>query len=165
VFITIIRLYPFVVKDCIVFLQTLYILDECLKVFISTENRQRAFNIIQLQDEFLNRNPKLLKGWSKDLTQEVIVKLIKDEFVRIDTDVYKNPPIFKGDTEYFMITIEGIIFLEHKGYVKLFEKEKHQKKIQNLKDWLLIFGATLAGIGAVALVIWEIYKKYCLKIN
>jgi hypothetical protein len=35
-------------------------------------------------------------------------------------------------------------------------------RMKNLKDELLIFGTWLAGLRAIALVVWEIYERYFL---
>lgn len=42
------------------------------------------------------------------------------------------------------------------------KRNKYRDKIQNFKDYFLIIGTWLAGIGAIALVTWEIIKTFCI---
>jgi hypothetical protein len=63
----------------------------------------------------------------------------------------------------YQITFNGRFFREDdNGYGGTIGKVRLQKKIQNMKDCLLIFGTILAGVGSIALVSWEIYKEFCL---
>ena len=65
----------------------------------------------------------------------------------------------------YKINFEGILFKENSGYVSHYEKDQCQMRIRNLKDYALIIGTWFAGIGATALVVWEVYKHYCLHIG
>lgn len=49
-------------------------------------------------------------------------------------------------------------FLQNNGYAGIIETVKRQKRNQSRKDWLLIVGSFLAGIGTLLLFGMEIYK-------
>ena len=132
----------------------LYILDEMIKVFKDTEPRQRAFNVVQLQNELLKNNPSLSKGWSKDLTDEVIAKLIKDEFVREDKQAFNNRDLLPEQTKYYMITIEGLIFKDHGGYRYKIKRQNTSTNLQSVQTWSIAIGTALAGIYSL----YELWK-------
>ena len=64
-------------------------------------------------------------------------------------EVYKNR---------VLITPKGFQFIQDGGYTTRHEREISQRKNRNLKDVLLIIAAFGAAIGAISLVIWEMYK-------
>jgi len=65
-----------------------------------------------------------------------------------------------GD-EQFSINFKGKFFSRKEGgYAANAEMEKRRKEIQNLKDWLLIVGSYLAGIGTVLLFVIELLKHF-----
>jgi len=105
----------------------LFILDEFLKIFKELE--QRAYNPIQLQNEFYKRNQEFQKVWTNELTTEVIVKLKSDGYVRNYTDSYNETPLFKGDVKYYILTFEGLMFIENGGYEQ--REFKETQKITN----------------------------------
>jgi hypothetical protein len=106
----------------------LEILNEILTIFYGTIPRHRAFDIIGIQNLLLGKNPSLSQGWSKDLTEEFVAKLIRDKFVRYDTDNISEVPRFIEETKYYKITIDGIIFIKDGGYVKQSETKRLDEK-------------------------------------
>jgi len=104
------------------------------------------FEVPQGRDEFFKGIINILidDGYVDFLDQ------IRDRKIT-SLDTYKNRTI---------ILPKGFYLLQAGGYTAASKRENSKKKIQNLKDWLFISGAWLAGIGAVGLVIWEIYKNY-----
>ena len=70
----------------------------------------------------------------------VIQKLLKDGHIGV-----------LPDKEWYYITFDGAKLIKDGGYAKASEKAKYQKKIQNLKDYLVIVGAWMAGIGTLLL--------------
>jgi hypothetical protein len=95
------------------------------------------------------------------LLNEALFKLEKDKFIRHEPgDVVVN--FQKEQTKYYMLTIEGELAKQKNGYAGIIEREKFQKKIQNRKDWLLIVGSYLAGVGTILLFFVEVYKIYHL---
>jgi hypothetical protein len=62
------------------------------------------------------------------------------------------------DKEWYYITFDGAKLIKDGGYTKASEKAKYQKKIQNLKDYLVIVGAWMAGTGSICLLYFEYVK-------
>ena len=105
--------------------------------------------------QILEKHPDL-KVEGEDFTAElyfILQKLVEDGYV-----IEQNIP--QSTWPFFALTFNGAYFIRNKGgYITLYEMEIHRKKIQSLKDWMLICGTWLAGFGAVALVFWEMYIK------
>lgn len=95
---------------------------------------------------------------SRRLLKEILFKLEKDGYLKIEEEPIKIPTTGIVPVDFYYITIEGELFRNSGGYVKAFEREIRQKKIQNLKDWLLIWGSWIAGLGTLALAGVEIWK-------
>ena len=77
----------------------------------------------------------------------VIQKLLKDGYVGALTD-----------KEWYYITFDGAKFITNGGYTTAFGKEKYQKRIQNLNNYLLIVGAWIAAFGSLGLLFSEYVK-------
>lgn len=84
----------------------------------------------------------------------MIQKLLRGNYIE------KNPLITTddADVEEYRITFDGLAFSYDGGYQSHYERLANQRKIQNLKDWLLAFGSLGAAIAAAALLIFHIYK-------
>lgn len=69
-----------------------------------------------------------------------------------------------SDTQWkndgYRITYKGRIFIESGGYINAEKTDASKKRIQNLKDWLLIVGSLGAMTGALALAASEGIKLY-----
>ena len=144
-------------------MEELQILDELLKIF-SIEPRQRAFNVPQLQDEFLKKHPSFIGKWSKDLTEEYLEKLIKDKYVRNDTKDSERA-VFGRAIQYYKITIEGIIFIKADGYQqKLIDDISENNRLKALEISQLSQGKTLndltlyVAVGSIGILIIEFAK-------
>ena len=89
------------------------------------------------------------------------------------TDILKNPNDFLDSTlrqlllqyvgaltdkEWYYITFDGAKFITNGGYTTAFGKEKYQKRIQNLNNYLLIVGAWIAAFGSLGLLFSEYVK-------
>ncbi len=97
--------------------------------------------------KFIELNSSEFLLWKNLIYQ----KLIKDKYL-----------FDEGGTKY-SITFDGKIFCKQGGYANAAEMERQKMKSQNRKDWLMILGTWLAGLGAFFLVGWEIYKKFFLE--
>ncbi len=128
----------------------LFILDEFLKVF--KDPKQRAYNLVQLQNEFYKNNPSLQKILTRELIDEIIIKLLIDKFIREDE---RNSPNQYDASKGYLINIEGLQYI---GYKKSFKISQTGNRIKRMKENLLILGTWLAGIGSILLVVWEIVK-------
>ncbi|MEO6836807.1 MAG: hypothetical protein ABI185_00360 [Ginsengibacter sp.] len=131
---------------------------------------------IKVLDDTLNRllllkndTPLTLKELHKLFSDEnlnvedfkaIINKLERDHY--LDSSFYQNNPI---NLKLYRISFEGILLVKNNGYQSIFNIQANQKKTQNRKDWLMIAGTWIAGIGALVLTAWEIYKHYCLHID
>jgi len=86
--------------------------------------------------------------------QLIFDKLHKDGYL----DKYSH--FVTGDPIY-SINFNGKFFSRKEGgYAAKAKTEKRRKRIQNLKDWLLIAGSYLAGIGTVLLFAVELLKHF-----
>lgn len=79
----------------------------------------------------------------------------------VDNNKYITDTELK-DAWYIRKTYNGQMLVLNNDYVKLTETEEGRRKNQNLKDVLIIVGTLVAGLGAITLVIWEMYKTFCL---
>ena len=137
-------------------------LDDTIKVLL-LENERNPLPL-PLDDIFVNLMNVEIS--SRDM-HIVINQLKKDGYV--DAIVYTKQQTQKdgipllADTELYFVTFSGAKLLHEGGYTTFYEKEVRQKKIQNLKDWLIIFGSWMAGIGTVFLFLVEIIKFFVLK--
>ena len=92
----------------------------------------------------------------------ILHKLIKVGYVN---RVLKEDDFPLCKEKIYYLTYDGKLCLLEGGYTSLISEKRRQKKKQNYKDLMLIVGSWLAGIGAIALTIWEIYKHYNLHID
>lgn len=102
------------------------------------------------------------KQITKELLEQGVEKLRQDGYVYVvDNNKYVT------DTElkyvwYIRRTYNGQMLVLDNGYVNADKMAKQRRRNQNLKDVLIIVGTLVAGLGAVALVGWEMYKTFCL---
>jgi hypothetical protein len=102
------------------------------------------------------------KQITKELLEQGIEKLRQDGYVYVvDNNKYVNDTELK-DGWYIRRTYNGQMLVLNNGYVRLTETEERRRKNRNLKDVLIIVGTLVAGLGAIAIVAWEIYKTFCL---
>lgn len=98
-----------------------------------------------------------------EMFKSLINKMVEDGYVdfidKVDNPKSASLEAYEGRT---MLTALGYYFIADKGYTEASKRKKSQKRTQNLKDWLLIIGTWLAGLGAIFLVAWEIYQKIIL---
>lgn len=78
----------------------------------------------------------------------IVEKLIEDGHVK------------SSSSGSFVITFNGDTFHTDGGYINLEKTDASKKRIQNLKDWLLIVGSLGAMTGALALAASEGIKLY-----
>ena len=110
---------------------------------------------------------KRIEYWKSDFgitdsneVRAVLEKLKSDGFA-LDTD---------GDRISYQISIDGRLFKEYGGYRQRKEDDdlkREEIRLKNRQDRLnqklLVIGAFGAAIGALGLVIWEIWKYFHLK--
>lgn len=75
-------------------------------------------------------------------------------------DGYCSLSIEKNGAKNYSQTFDGWMFIQNGGYKAFYKHEARKKKIQILKDWLLITGSWIAGVSAVGLCIIELLKHY-----
>jgi len=113
------------------------------------------------QDPFpIPREVVIAQRWiklSQRDTHIVIKKLCKDGYADFISD----------GVEKYYITFEGVKFIHNGGYVTAYKKETQKTRNQNLKDWLIILGSWMAGIGTILLFLVEFLKRlgWILSIN
>lgn len=89
--------------------------------------------------------------------EQIVEKLRGDGYVYVvDSHMYVTTKEIQPGW-YIRRTFNGEIFILDGGYVTLYERVKRRRKIQNLKDWLLIFGTWVAGVAAFLLLIWQVF--------
>jgi hypothetical protein len=88
------------------------------------------------------------------LLDEILFKLVKDEYLRIETNII--PPTYR-------LTFEGELFLLSGSYTAKLKREQLEKttlesNASQAKIYAnrLLWATCFAGIGACALVLWEI---------
>jgi hypothetical protein len=112
------------------------------------------------------------------------IKLIQNKFSELKTlefALYENLIFDKlvrdtylkeiGDRHY-SITFEGKLFNEQGGYGQRIKTDTLNAKnleidvaTRKRNEKLIVVGTWAVAFGAVALVIWEIYKHYCLHVD
>ncbi|MDE3144515.1 MAG: hypothetical protein KGL19_10200 [Bacteroidota bacterium] len=111
---------------------------------------------------------KQLTGWKADFNLKTTddVREILEHFI---SDGYA---IKHQDNINYQISVSGRLFCEYGGYVqkdiddKLKLKEiKIDLETRMRNERLLVSAGFLAGFGAVSLVLWEMYKTFCLKLR
>ena len=135
----------------------LKLLDEIIDIFKNSEPKQRAYTTRQIINQLSSRQIIV----SYEITKEAIVKLIKDEILRIDIPQEGSLRQF-STSNYYILTLEGYMF---NGYQKqkITDDRTEKQKVRN--ERLLIAGTLLAGIAGLAVVGWELYKHYYLHID
>jgi hypothetical protein len=96
---------------------------------------------------------------------EILIKLVDDGYLRIDTgDYYTNGKHYKDIPLYFL-TFTGELFHLTGGYTQRLNDAKSVQHNQDECDRMariyetrLLWATRFAGIGACALVLWEIIK-------
>lgn len=93
-------------------------------------------------------------GISEEYTNTLCIEIAEDKNIWYQ---------FASPSPMCAIYDKGETFLKiDAGYEAIYEKGRNQKKTQNLKDWLLIVAGWIGGLGALSLVVWEIYKYFFL---
>ncbi len=129
-------------------------LDNILKRFISLKDKNykglfSAFVSIDKTDDTLKE------------VQMILDKLIKDGYIVKLPEKESNSNDFLSilNSEY-ELTFDGLYFMTYyKGYEASINKQDRKDCIENTKYWLLITGTWFTGLGAVGLVLWEMYDK------
>lgn len=122
---------------------TIFLLDTTLKII--TTNCDIELNRINKND--------VCKIFMDEYSMPVMPSTLDLVFDKLQEDGYINQNewwVFKKYNAEF--------FMENKGYAGVIEREKRRKRNQNRKDWFLIVGSFLAGIGTLLLFWMEIYK-------
>ena len=119
---------------------------------------------------FINKSEQTI---SENEIYLIIDKLYKDEYISYYETNNKVDKLFAAyvlDRNYYYITFEGRVFLKEGGYVqkekdKILERAVYESEFNRRKwiDRLIVFGTIFAGLGASALVIWEMYKYFYLE--
>lgn len=130
------------------------VLDGFLTAF--ENGQQRAYNIVQIQDAFLKLKPEYFEQWNRDLTDEVLIKLEKDGFLRHELDKGTIASLPSG-TKYYYLTIEGRIFNKAGAYFMAARNEMRRGR----NERRLMRGTWAAGIAGFLLFVMEVVKYFC----
>ncbi len=126
-------------------------IDKVLNLLATDVALKPHATVSEIMDQLKRRYPELVLEHAivDDFGSEVtamVEKLVKDDYVM---------PIDSGSYERYKITFEGKFCNLRGGYGAAIEIAQHEKKIQNLKDFFLIIGTWIAGVGTISLVVWE----------
>lgn len=115
-------------------------------------------------------NKSGITNTSKQEVYLILDKLHSDGYVHQTEHENSPEPVGFGRVKivtdkFYSINFKGKIFVQSGGYSISLKTGNRKNQIQNLKDWLMIFGTWLAGLGAFAYIVWEIYKHYYLHID
>jgi len=94
--------------------------------------------------------------------RQILDKLVKEGYVKTKAFV-PNTAFDEIVVTAYSITFDGEFFINNGGYEmqsKILAKQNSQTKRNEL---LVILGTWLAGIGALSLTLWEIYKTFYIK--
>lgn len=129
------------------------------------EKLDSVLNFIATSDFSTIANP--VKNIHHEFERRKKVPIQYSEFIkilnRLSKDGYLEKSIGSNGANEYELTFDGQVFQQEGGYTKFFNDAKSENRIKKMKDWLLILGTWLTGIGALALVAWEIIKTFCLK--
>ena len=64
------------------------------------------------------------------------------------------------DYPYYYITFEGIMLLQEDGYTTAYTQSKYQKRYEKARDFFLICGSCMAGIGTLLLFFAEVVRHF-----
>ncbi len=78
-------------------------------------------------------------------------KLAKDGYLEVENKVI------------YSITFEGKMFSKNGGYIKQHELNEASESRKDFREKMLLWGTWAVAFGAIALVIWEMYKTFCLE--
>jgi hypothetical protein len=137
-------------------------LDTVLKYLYDKKDEARAidYDIIRSDKDLL----KITDNQSE--LERMILKLRDDKYIQMYPDYPRfadgKQDMRNGLLTYCSITFDGRLFYESGGYT---QEEINVVKIENRKDRrenLLVWGTWAVAVGAIALVVWEMYKTFCL---
>jgi hypothetical protein len=137
-------------------------LDEVLRCLAQDRGNASLLDIVGLVKRITSQE------YAADKMLQIIRKLVRDGYVDFEK-VSIVPPFFSE--QRYAISFDGEFFiLEEGGYRQQQKNEiEDRRKIElensknQLNQTLLVIGAIGAAVGTVALVIWEIYKYFCLE--
>jgi hypothetical protein len=134
-------------------------------------------NYLQIMDDILNffydkiGQPLLISNFKNDF------KINENLFFACIEKIHRNSHIDKLNNEraekaICQINLDGILFKESGGYI---EKERinlinnqYRETLENIRrrnERLIVRGTWGIASGAIALVVWEMYKTFCLHIR
>ena len=121
---------------------------------------EKNINYLIELDEFLMKILRdgyvLKRSKSKDPQQLFNIQM----FNKLRDDGYIEPDNFEWDK--YQISFDGTLFIENGGYCGKAKMDGLKQKNQNRKDWLLITGTWVIGLGTVGLVIAELYNNHLI---
>ena len=129
-------------------------LDTVLSVFSDTP-RERGLHLLQVQEMLHYRNV----DFSGSLLREILKKLIKDTYLRVELDEAIIPPHRLKDIEYYILTFEGVIFLNNGGYVS---QERKRNITEFPKNYWWVIAIFTFFLGLFSDVVKEVINKRVL---
>lgn len=134
------------------------LLDEVLIIFNTTQ--YNSLHLIALSNLLKEKNIDI----PQILLMDIVSKLEVDGFIKKSKaeTISVNGHVI-NDVPFYLITIEGEIFQLKNGYKGVNERTILEKAKDERRDWLMIRGTWVAGIGACLLVAWEIFKYFFLE--
>lgn len=102
------------------------------------------------------------KQITKELLEQGIEKLRQDGYVYVvDNNKYVTDTELK-DGWYIRRTFNGQMLMLNNGYVQENINNIRRRTYERRQSFWLTVGTLVAGVGALALVVWEMYKTFCL---
>ena len=145
-------------------------IEQCLDIILHNlvknwdkPNNERLY----LNAEDLLKQFELPSSMQKhEFFKRLINKLIKDdyaEFLQNDSTHYKNS--LEHYQENIVITIEGYYFITNKrgGYENAAIYAALTRSRKDSYEAQLLYGTWGVAIGAIALVVWEMIKTFCIE--
>lgn len=131
---------------------------EKLNYVLEKTHHQRDY--FHIQEDLCNDNNLSVDKHNLNM---ILNKLQKDGYV----DFIAGERYVTGQQAGEGITIrrnfDGDLFLSSGGYIKQAATIESSERIKNNREIHLVRGTWAVAIGAIALVLWEMYKTFCLE--
>ena len=97
---------------------------------------------------------------SKTKLNTILAILYNDGYIELLFGAVKVPNSHHYPKTQFTISPKGVAFINTNSYTICFKQKERQKRNDRIKDWMLIIGSILAGIGTILLFTVEILKHF-----
>jgi len=99
-------------------------LDKVL-YFFDPNNRNRGLHNVAIKEGIDKTGITI----SRELLQEILYKLVKDEYLRFEVDDLPTANGTISDINFYLLTFEGELFQQNGGYIAKFLKEKRNASL------------------------------------